>query len=55
MVTPARLALHVGESYVPLEPGSLGERIRSAGFIGVIVEELEDRFCFFAEVPSDTT
>ncbi len=53
--TPARRELHESDVYNPVDPGTLPERLREAGFIDIILEradkELYDRFYFWARVP----
>jgi hypothetical protein len=36
---------------VPVDPEDLTSRLVAAGFVGVVVEELEDRFRFLATAP----
>jgi SAM-dependent methyltransferase len=46
--TPARRALHVGDVFVPIDPGRMAERLRAAGFPDPLVESNGDRFRFRA-------
>jgi ubiquinone/menaquinone biosynthesis C-methylase UbiE len=38
--------LHVGDTYVPVDPVTMGARLAAAGFRGVEVEQTEGRFRF---------
>ena len=46
--TPARRSLHHDDIFVPVEPGSLAERLRWAGFASAYVEVSGDRLRFAA-------
>jgi ubiquinone/menaquinone biosynthesis C-methylase UbiE len=46
--TPARRALHDGDVFVPIDPGGLADRLRSAGFADPVVDSNGDRFRFRA-------
>ena len=49
--TPARRALHIGDTFEPIDPGTFVERLRSAGFDDPSVESNGDRFRFRARSP----
>jgi SAM-dependent methyltransferase len=49
---PARRALHAGDTYVPVDPSTLLDRLATAGFVDVVVDELEGRFRFVARAPA---
>jgi len=44
--------LHVGDTYVPVDPGTLAGRLEAAGFNEAVVESLEGRFRFSARAAS---
>ncbi len=46
--TPARRSLHQDDIFVPVEPGSLADRLRWAGFASAYVEVSGDRLRFAA-------
>ena len=46
--TPARRSLHQDDTFVPVEPGFLAERLRWAGFASAYVEVSGDRLRFAA-------
>jgi hypothetical protein len=41
-----RRRLHVGDVFEPIDPSSMGSRLRQAGFVDVLVESTGDRFRF---------
>lgn len=53
--TPARRELHEGDIYNPVDPETIPERLREAGFVDISLErahkELYDRFYFWTRVP----
>lgn len=49
--TPSRRELHVGGPHVPVDPEGLTSRLAAAGFVGLVVKEVEDRFRFLATTP----
>jgi SAM-dependent methyltransferase len=44
--------LHVGDTYVPVDPDTFPARLAGAGFVDVVVESLEGRFRFLARAAS---
>ena len=46
--TPARRELHVGDVFVPVDPGTLEARLRAAGFAHGRVDVTGDRVRFAA-------
>jgi SAM-dependent methyltransferase len=46
--TPARRELHEGDVFVPVDPGTLGARLRAAGFTRASVDVAGDRLKFVA-------
>ena len=46
--TPARRELHVGDVFVPVDPGTLEARLRAAGFAHARVDMTGDRLRFAA-------
>src|SRR5581483_3483801 len=44
--------VHIGDTYVPIDPSSFGERLRSAGFGDIEVARGDTRFRFRARLPS---
>jgi SAM-dependent methyltransferase len=44
--TPRRRALHVGDIFVPIDPGGFAARLEAAGFVDVLVDSNGDRFRF---------
>ena len=53
--TPARRSLHVGDIFAPIDPAGFADRLRSAGFVDVLVDSNGDRFRFRARSPVHTT
>ena len=51
--TPSRRELHVGGPHVPVDPEGLTSRLAAAGFVGLVVKEVEDRFRFLATTRAD--
>jgi SAM-dependent methyltransferase len=53
--TRARRELHVGDIYNPVDPETIPERLREAGFVDISLEgahkELYERFYFWARAP----
>jgi SAM-dependent methyltransferase len=49
--TDGRRGFHSGDTYVPIEPGSLPDRLRAAGFRDVTVEVPDPEFFTFAARP----
>jgi len=48
--TPERRRLHQGDIFVPVAPGALARRLRTAGFAEVSVQVAADRVRFAATV-----
>jgi len=46
--TPARWELHVGDTYVPIDPSGLEKRLEAAGFTEIAIGVARDRFEFVA-------
>jgi SAM-dependent methyltransferase len=57
--TRARRELHVGDIYNPVDPETIPERLREAGFVDISLEgahkELYERFYFWARAPKAWT
>jgi SAM-dependent methyltransferase len=51
--TPARRALHHGDIFEPIDPAGFAERLRSAGFVDILVDSNGDRFRFRARTPGE--
>jgi SAM-dependent methyltransferase len=51
--TPDRRALHVGDTFEPIDPAGFADRLRSAGFVDPMVDSTGDRFRFRARAASD--
>jgi SAM-dependent methyltransferase len=53
--TPARRELHEGDIFNPVDPETLPERLREAGFVNISLQrenkELQDRFYFWGWAP----
>ena len=53
--TPARRELHEGDIFNPIDPETLPEQLRKAGFVDITVahanKELHERFYFWARAP----
>jgi SAM-dependent methyltransferase len=43
--------VHLGDGYLPVEPGTFGSRLQTAGFTGVTIEQRSRRFRFQAKRP----
>ena len=43
--------VHLGDSYMPVDPDTFGSRLQGAGFTDVTVEQGRRRFCFRAKRP----
>jgi SAM-dependent methyltransferase len=56
--TPVRRELHEGDIFNPVDPETLPERLREAGFVDISLQrenkELQDRFYFWARSPEAT-
>lgn len=50
--TPSRRELHAGDTYLPVDPAGLEDRLMAAGFVDPSVEVAEDRFRFSATAPT---
>ena len=46
--TPARREIHIGDVFVPVDPGTLAARLRAAGFVRAEVDLAGDRLRFAA-------
>jgi SAM-dependent methyltransferase len=51
--TPARRAVHEGDVFVPVDPGTLEGRLRAAGFTQARVDVAGDRLRFAATTAAD--
>ncbi len=49
--TPSRRALHVDDVFTPIDPAGLPDRLRTAGFVDVVVDSNGDRFRFRGRRP----
>jgi hypothetical protein len=49
--TPQRRRVHQGDVFVPVDPGTLAQRLRIAGFTAARVEVAGDRLRFAATTP----
>lgn len=50
--TPSRRELHAGDTFLPVDPAGLADRLVAAGFVDPSVEVAEDRFRFAATAPT---
>jgi SAM-dependent methyltransferase len=49
--SPLFRLVHLGDGYLPVEPGTFGRRLQAAGFTAVTIEQAGGRFRFQAKRP----
>jgi SAM-dependent methyltransferase len=50
--TAPRRELHEGDTFVPVDPATLTDRLAATGFVDIAVSEAEDGFRFMAHAPA---